>query len=152
LLWISSPGNVSPQIAPEHRRRMMAETREFGFRRGSRTAHHKPLTMHQRCGGLSRVRRRAERRAPRLANGATLRRWLRFRRCSLSFTRPFRRLCRNSVTNSSGFPRSSSGSVRLSLVRERSQVRVRAMRPGISQQPSTFRPDQRLMRAWNPAS
>ena len=58
----------------------------------------------------------------------------------------------SSVTNSSGFLRSSSGSVRLSLVRERSQVRVRAMRPGISQQPSTFRPDQRLMRAWNPAS
>jgi uncharacterized membrane protein len=29
LLWISSPGNVSPQIALEHRRRMMAETKEF---------------------------------------------------------------------------------------------------------------------------
>jgi hypothetical protein len=50
------------------------------------------------------------------------------------------------------FLRSSSGSVRLSLVRVRSQVRVRTMRPGISQQPSTFRPDQRLMRTWKPAS
>jgi len=29
LLWISSPGNVSPQIALEHRRRMMAEAKEF---------------------------------------------------------------------------------------------------------------------------
>ena len=29
LLWISWPGNVSPQIALEDRRRMMAETKEF---------------------------------------------------------------------------------------------------------------------------
>src|SRR6266508_2220495 len=29
LLWISSPGNVSPQNALEHRRRMMAEAKEF---------------------------------------------------------------------------------------------------------------------------
>jgi uncharacterized membrane protein len=29
LLWICSPGNVSPQIALEDRRRMMAETKEF---------------------------------------------------------------------------------------------------------------------------
>ena len=41
-------------------------TLRFGFRRGSRAAHRKPLTMHQRRRGLSRVRRRAERRAPRL--------------------------------------------------------------------------------------
>src|SRR5437764_11192980 len=29
LPWISSPGNVSPQIALEHRRKMMVETKEF---------------------------------------------------------------------------------------------------------------------------
>jgi len=40
-------------------------TLRFGFRRGSRAAHRKPLTMHQRLRGLSRVRRRAERRATR---------------------------------------------------------------------------------------
>jgi hypothetical protein len=51
----------------EFQRQVRSHGMRIGFlARASRAAYHKPLTMHQRRRGLSRVRRRAERRATRL--------------------------------------------------------------------------------------
>src|SRR4051794_27910976 len=77
-------------------------TLRFGFRRGPRAAHRKPLTMHQRRG-LNRVRRRADAERRGLRSRSILGCWLRFRRGSLSFAWPFPSLWSSSVTNSTDF-------------------------------------------------